>query len=145
MTEYYEEKLKQGLEFQDYVTNLLINEIGIPLSTYSSKSYQLKGENRQGIEIKFDDKYKETGNLYIEISEKSDALNYKYVDSGIYRNDNTWLYIIGNYEIVFIFGKELLKLMHKSSKYRVVNTPTSNGFLIPNDDAYKYSLKVIKT
>jgi len=143
MTEYYKECLEKGLEFQDFVTDILLNEISISLSTYSSKKYQLKGENKQGVEIKFDDKYNDTGNIYIEISEKSNPSNYNYVSSGIYRNDNTWLYIIGNYSILFIFGKSILKGMHKSKKYREVEISTSKGFLIPKIDAEKYAIKII--
>lgn len=144
MTEYYAEKLQQGLEFQDFVTDILFNELFIPLSTYQSKKYQLKGENKQGIEIKFDDRYKETGNLYIELSEKSNANNINYINSGINRDDNTWLYIIGDYSILYIFGKTILKGMYLSGKYKEVNIPTSNGFLIPRADAEKYALKIIK-
>jgi hypothetical protein len=142
-TEYYNEKLQQGLEYQDFVTDILFNELFIPLSSYQSKKYQLKGENKQGIEIKFDGVFDETRNPYIEISEKTNASNINFIPSGIYRSDNTWLYIVGNYNILFIFGKELLKLLHKTKRYKEVGIPTSNGFLIPEKDAKKYALKII--
>lgn len=142
MTENYKEMLQKGLEYQDFITDLLLKEIGISLSTYSSKKYQYNiGENKQGIEIKFDDRYKETGNLYIEVEEKSNANNWYYVNSGIYRNDNTWLYLIGDYNEVFIFSKKQLIIMHEKNIYKLVKTPTSIGFLIPNKDAEKYSIK----
>lgn len=141
---YYFEKLEEGLEYQDFITELLIKEIGISLSTFSSKNYQNKiGENRQGFEIKFDNKMLDTGNIYIEVKEKSNPNNHYYVNSGIYRNDNTWLYLIGNYQTVYIFGKSHLKLMYESNKYREVKTITSIGFLLPILDANKYCLKNI--
>lgn len=141
---YYFEKLEEGLEYQDFITELLIKEIGISLSTFSSKNYQNKiGENRQGFEIKFDNKMLDTGNIYIEVKEKSNPNNQNYVNSGIYRNDNTWLYLIGNYQTVYIFGKSHLKLMYESNKYREVKTKTSIGFLLPILDANKYCLKNI--
>jgi hypothetical protein len=144
MTDNYKECLQKGLEFQDYVSQVLMNELGISLTTYNSIKYQIiKGENRQGFEIKFDDKFKETSNLYIEVKEKAKAENKYYVDSGIYRNDNTWLYIIGDYTQLFIFGKNHLQLMDRTNKYRKVRTPTSIGFLLPYTDAVKYSLKTI--
>ena len=72
MTDYYSECLQKGLRYQDFVTDILINNLGISLSNYSSKRYQeTKGENRQGFEIKFDDKFKDTGNIYIEVKEKA--------------------------------------------------------------------------
>jgi len=142
MTENYKEMLQKGLEYQDFITDLLLKEIGISLSTYSSKKYQYNiGENKQGIEIKFDDRYKETGNLYIEVEEKSNANNWYYVNSGIYRNDNTWLYLIGDYNEVFIFSKKQLIILHEKNIYKLVKTPTSIGFLIPKNDAEKYSIK----
>lgn len=142
--EYYSEKLQEGLEFQDFITDLLIKEIGISLSSYSSKKFQNTiGENKQGFEIKFDNKMIDTGNIYIEVKEKSNPDNANYVDSGIYRNDNTWLYLIGNYTTVYIFGKSLLKLMYESKKYKEVQTSTSIGFLLKKEDADKYCLRKI--
>jgi len=145
MTENYKKCLNKGLEYQDFVSDILINDLGISLTSYSSKSYQIvKGENRQGFEIKFDDRFKETGNLYIEIMEKSHPDNINYVNSGIYRNDNTWLYLIGDYENIFIFGKKHLQLMHTSNKYKIVTTPTSIGFLVSLQEAERYCLKRIE-
>jgi len=139
---YYNEKLQEGLEYQDFITDLLINELGISLSSYSSKKFQNSiGENRQGFEIKFDNRMIDTGNIYIEVKEKSNPDNANYVDSGIFRNDNTWLYLIGNYESVYIFGKKHLILMHEKNTYKQVTTSTSIGFLLPVTDAEKYCLK----
>ena len=102
------------------------------------------GENKCGFEIKFDDKTKETGNVYIEVSEKSNPANPEYIASGIYRNDNTWLYIIGNYEKIFIFPKSYLRMLHSKGKFKEVQTPTSKGFLIPAKQAEElYSIKTI--
>ncbi len=141
---YYKEKLEQGLQYQDFIMDLLIKELGITLSNYTSKKWQYNiGENKQGIEIKFDDKYKTTNNIYIEIAEKSDPSNYAYVESGIYRKDNTWLYIIGDYSTVYIFSKKYLVYLHKKNIFKEVNIPTSKGFLIDIKNANKYCLKKI--
>jgi len=145
MTEYYKEKLEQGLEYQDFVVRILIQEIGLPLSMYNSRKYQWKyGENKQGIEIKFDDKYKKTGNLYIEVAEKSNGNNLEYIPSGILRNDNTWLYLIGNYSIIYIFAKRILIGLYHSGKYRKVEIPTSQGYLLSKEDAKKYVAKILE-
>lgn len=144
MTENYAKCLEKGLLFQDFIMNLFMKELGIPISNFSSKKYQYKvGENIQGIEIKFDDRYKDTNNIYIETKEKSNPNNLKFVISGIYRDDNSWLYVIGNYNEVFVFGKSHLVLMHKSHKYREIKTSTSVGFLLPKKEAEKYCLKKI--
>lgn len=137
MTAYYKEKLEQGLSYQDFVIEKLY-EHGLPLISYSSKKYQvLYGENKAGIEIKNDQKFRETGNFYIEIAEKSHAGMSKFVESGIFRNDNTWLYVIGDYEEIFVFGKKQLKIVSKNVKYKKVEISTSKGFLLPVKDARK--------
>jgi len=143
-TEYYKEKLQQGLYFQDYIMELLYKN-GIPLISYSSKEYQnMIGENKAGIEIKNDMNFRKTGNLYIETAEKSKAENEYFVKSGIYRNDNTWLYLIGDKETVFVLSKKQLQILHGKNKYRNVKTATSRGFLLPIADVEKfYSLRTL--
>ena len=144
MTEYYKEKLEQGLEFQDHVTELLMKELGISLSSYSSRKWQLRGENKQGIEIKYDAVHNKTGNFYIEVAEKSAPDNPRYVQSGIYRDDNTWLYIIGDYETLYIFGKSFLCNLHKSGKCEEKQISTSKGFLLTQKQADKYAIKILE-
>jgi len=145
MTEYYKEMMQKGFEFQDFIADKLIESLGISLTSYSSKKHQeKKGENRQGLEIKFDDKYKTTGNIYIETAEKSNENNPNFVSSGIYRSDNTWLYLIGNYKEVFIFSKKHLVLIHKTGAYRNVETKTSKGFLLPEEFCEKYCVNKLK-
>lgn len=143
-TEYYKKKLQQGLYFQDYIMELLYKN-GIPLISYSSKEYQnMIGENKAGIEIKNDMNFRKTGNLYIETAEKSKAENEYFVKSGIYRNDNTWLYLIGDKETVFVLSKKQLQILHGKNKYRNVKIATSRGFLLPIADVEKfYSLRTL--
>lgn len=131
MNQYYREKLEQGHHYQDKVMEELYKN-GLPLISYSSKKYQtLIGENKAGIEIKNDTRFRDTGNFYIEVSEKSDASKKEYFPSGIYRTDNTWLYIIGDDISFYIFAKKQLVRVHKMKKYKEVQTPTSNGMLLP--------------
>lgn len=145
MNEYYKNKLKQGLYYQDMIVEKLY-EIGLPIISYSSKEFQYTiGENKAGIEIKNDTRFLETKNFYIEISEKSNSQNINFIKSGIYRDDNTWLYVIGNDVEFHVFSKKQLVLLHKSKKYKTVETPTSKGFLLPYVDAVSsYSLKIVK-
>lgn len=140
---YYGEKLKQGLEYQDFVMEHLYKE-GLPLITYTSKKYQIeKGENKLGVEIKFDNNYNETGNLYIEVEERS-SIYKEYIKSGIFRKDNTWLYIQGNYNIAFVFFKIQLQGLSKKYKIFEIQRKTSKGFLIPGPDISKFCGKTLK-
>jgi len=138
---YYAKKLEQGLEFQDVVTRALYRR-GIVVIGHASRRFQNShGENMLGAEIKRDGKFRETGNLYIETSEKSHPDNPTYVPSGIYRADNSWLYVIGDEKEIWIFSVKYLRLLSK--RFHVVEKPTSIGFLLPIEEANKYSIRQI--
>jgi hypothetical protein len=101
---------QSGLEFQDFVTDYLIREKGLVLTNYSSKYYQFNyGENPQGIEIKLDRRCTDTGRVSIEVGERSNLDVKTFTPSGILRGDNSWLYIVGNRRIFFIFSNRHLK------------------------------------
>ena len=138
---YYASKLQQGLEFQDVVTAALYQR-GIVVIGYASRRYQIEhGENMLGAEIKRDGQFRKTGNLYIETAEKAHPDNSNYVPSGIYRPDNSWLFVIGDELTIYIFSTKYLRLLEK--RYKRVEKPTSRGFLMPIDDAEKYSIRKI--
>ena len=134
----YKLQLEESQEFQDYCARLILKEMGIPLTNYQTKKYQYsEGENAQGWEIKLDKLYVETGNLYIEMKEKSNPANPDYVKSGIYRLDNTWIFCVGDYDCVWLFAKTTLILLHKSGRYREVENKTSTSLF--NVCVYIYS------
>lgn len=129
----YEEKLLAGEEYEDFIAEKLWG-YGIPIIGFKSRKFQIdRGENLLGLEIKFDRKMNETGNIYIETHEKSHPDNPDYTDSGIYRNDNSWLYGIGNYDKFFIFSKKYLQRIIENSTNNGCyekKTPTSRGVVI---------------
>lgn len=138
---YYQEKLQQGLEFQDVVTTALYQR-GIVVVGYSSRRFQnTKGENMLGAEIKRDGRFRETGNLYIETAEKAHPNNAFFVPSGIRREDNSWLYVIGDEQAVYIFSAKYLRLLEP--RYQRVYKATSQGFLMPVAEAEKYCIRKI--
>lgn len=142
---YYQTKLEEGREYQDFVLDQFF-KLGMPIVGYSSYKYQKeKGETSAGIEIKYDKKFEDTRNLYIEYGEKEPEAK-KYFKSGIFREDNTWLYAIGSYKTIFIFPKNYLQMFKNASnlKLRHVKTSTSEGYLLPEFVALRYAIKVIK-
>lgn len=145
--DYRQTKIKSGLLFQDFVVDLCWQTIGLAIVQYVSEQYQNKvGESRTGVEIKHDEKVSKTGNLWIEVAEKARPRNGNYAPSGIYRDDNTWLYIIGDYSTVYIFGKRILRAICDSRKFPVIenNTKTSRGFLLPIGSAAQYASVVLR-
>lgn len=138
-----------GNEFQDFVCIELAKQ-SIILQNINSKKFQFNvGENLQGFEIKYDARCtgdrntSPTGQLSIEIGEKTDANNANFIPSGIYRNDNSWLYIQGNYMNFWIFSKKILQGLHKSGRYNEHILPTIQKFYLPIVDADKYCAKKI--
>ena len=136
---------ESGMEYQDYVADLLRDKLGIVITNYTSAKFQFEtGENKQGIEIKLDKDFDSTNQLSIETAEKTKANNPIWVPSGIYRNDNSWLYIQGTFKTTFIFSKNLLIMLHKTKRY-VEHTAygTLKGFFLPMVDCNKYASKII--
>jgi hypothetical protein len=140
---YYIDKLEEGLQFQDVVTKALYQR-GIVVVGYASRKYQRsQGENMLGMEIKRDGLFRSTGNLYIETAEKAHPDNENFISSGIHRNDNSWLYVIGDEETIYIFPIKYLQMLESRYSDNRVIKPTSKGFLIPLGDAEKYCIRKI--
>jgi len=123
---------------------LVLQRHGMYLQMFTSKKLQyMCGESFQGWEVKLDNRFTETGRLSIEIAEKTRAANASWVPSGIYRDDNTWLYIHGNYEYFFVFMKDFLVKLHRSGRYKTDEIPTLRKFYMPIVDAGKWGYKII--
>jgi hypothetical protein len=145
----YDDSYEVGNRFQDFVCMELAKQ-NIILQNINSKKFQYEiGENLQGFEIKYDSRCTgdkgtiPTNQLSIEIAEKNKSGNSKFIESGIYRKDNTWLYIHGNYMMFWIFSKKLLKQLHKSRRYKEHELPTIKKFYLPIIDADKYCAKKV--
>lgn len=145
VTEDYKSKLEVALEYQDFIADQLRKmDPCIILGAYSSRKWQMNhGESASGIEIKYDRKMRETGNLYIEVAEKSCPEMPEYTPSGIMRDDNTWLYLIGDYEEAFLFSKSQLKILYadkgnyQKRGIKERQTPTSIGITYSTENAMK--------
>jgi hypothetical protein len=140
---------EDGLEFQDWAVDRLF-EIGIMVQTYSSSKHQFqRGESRQGVEIKLDNWCTRSKRLSIEIAEKSRADMPAWTPSGICRDDNTWLYVQGNYEMLFVFAKRSLLFLNELREMGVYGYEvheeygTLRAFYLPLDDALKHAAKVM--
>lgn len=141
---YSKEQYEEAMKYQDFVVHELY-KAGIVVVLNSSMHYQYnEGESLSGVEIKQDCKFKETGNLYIETAEKTDEKNRNYVESGVFRGDNAWLFVIGDYENIYVFDVKMLKRINGWEATRHKETPTSQGFLVPKKWADEYCVKYLK-
>ena len=142
MTEYYKTQLERGILYQDFVYEILSRN-GINTVAYGSRLFQYRfGENKAGIEIKYDDKFKDSRNLWIEVSEKSNPKNIEYIESGIYRECTE--YIIGDYNTIFRMATNVLRRVVEGGRFRIIenNMKTSKGFLLPCTEAARISIAV---
>ncbi|MDP2895020.1 MAG: hypothetical protein Q8Q12_00500 [bacterium] len=144
---YRRQAQEKSLEYQDFLSRALSRR-GIILQNMTSRKYQFWSENLLGLEIKFDDMMERTGRLYIETAEKAEPREGDYVPAGIYRDDECWLYGIGNYQRFFIFGKKTLqRLDHYNPDWLFhpqEDKPTSKGFCIPVEKAQELAERVIE-
>ena len=107
------DSLAQGQEFERFARDMLLHRLGWVVDLYESRHFQWhEGESRQGFEFKEDRRCTDTGRLSIEVAEKTRASNSEWVPSGIWRRDNTILYVQGNERIVFVFSKKVLQRWH---------------------------------
>jgi len=135
-----------GLEFQDFVCQLLARE-HIILQNMHSRTFQISvGENLQGFEIKFDGRCSDTGRLSIEVAEKSrDIASRPWVPSGIMRDDRTWLYIQGNHEVLFVFAKNWLRRWYAEKEPETMEKfGTVRTFYLPIEVAEVMAARVIR-
>lgn len=143
----YKSNLEAAKVFEDFVYDQMYR-LGVCIVRYGTLEYQRVGENRAGLEIKLDRKFRQTGNLFIETYERYNS-TVDFKPAGCLSPDNSWWYAIGDYEGFYLFGKQMLARMndHKNGNgglhYKHVETETSKGFLLPVSDAGKYADRVI--
>jgi len=127
----------EGMEFEDFCRERCL-EIGLVLNRYSSRKYQFEKGDGKIDEIKLDNRFTDTRRLSIEIAEKSREVNPYYVPSGIYAKSNFWLYIQGNYDLIFVFSRKTLQRLHKEGLYREHQKPTIISYYLPVADAIEH-------
>lgn len=125
----YKKQLEDGQQYQDFLTRELSSR-GIIFQQFSSKKFQYEiGESHSRIEIKYDKQFSKTGNLWIEYQERKYPTG-QYINSGILRDDNTFLWAQGDYNTLFIFCKRDLKHRLEKEQYKENGQQTSMGKLL---------------
>lgn len=135
-----QQKQLQANSFEEFVYDYFNDEWNIPISHFVSKEGQYKrGENRQGFEIKNDQRYSKTGNLYISIKR---VYNFAEYPSGIYRETKTKqrFYVIGDENKFWIIATRHLKQYYEKNKPNLIkgftyNNGTEYGYLLPVKEA----------
>ena len=123
-------------------------EKNINLSHYTTYEEQIhKGENRQGIEIKNDQIFKNSGNLFISVERD---YGYTTHPSGIFK-DQSWLYVIGDKDCFYIFSTKQLRQIYYGnnpkliSGFKTAKGGTEKGILLSKSNADKYCIEKVST
>ncbi len=133
MTQLYKANLEAGQAYEQFIVDRWMKFFTDPLHMHDGKLAQLQGENKEGVEIKFDRNHHRTGNLYIETKEKSNPDNSEYFPSGIWRDDNTQWFLVGDMHEAFMFDVLVLRKCQAETPHWLIwrKTPTSQGWTMP--------------
>jgi len=135
MTDYYAEQLALAEAFDDYLVRRLVAE-GHPAHRHLGRAAQLAHGDLSicgvDVEVKFDQLFHTTGNLFIEIAEKREASRVQWTSSGIFSGSAAPWYGIGDYRDWFVLSRAWLKrLVPAPSGVITIGRGTSRGFLLP--------------
>lgn len=142
MTQLYKDNFAAGQVYEQFVVDRWLQFFTEPLHMHEGKLAQLQGENREGVEIKLDRLHHRYGNLYIETKEKSNPDNPDMVKSGIWRDDNTQWFLIGDTHEAFVFDVMVLRKCQMDSPHWLVwrQTSTSEGWTMPKKYVSQYAV-----
>jgi hypothetical protein len=103
-----------ALQFQDQVYSYFKEEWKWHISHHTSLKKQFElGENVQGIEIKHDQKFCKTGNIFISVKR-----TYPYQEdktSGIMKEHNKRFFVIGDKHKFYIFSLQKLRRYYENT------------------------------
>lgn len=124
-----------GLSYQDKVSESIFKHMKIPLTTYcSSLNQETKGENMQGWEIKYVGQAKTR--FFLEIASRPTS-NHPWKDSGVFKKDNSYMYVIGDEDNVYFFWKKtLIDLIERERKKADGEKPILEYFQSPTGKGY---------
>ncbi|MEO1208262.1 MAG: hypothetical protein AAFX78_01845 [Cyanobacteria bacterium J06638_20] len=143
---YRQRMLEEGLEYQDFVQDVLGRYFGLNFSTWSSQAYQqARGEGKAQIEIKYDRIFRSTSRFWVEVSEKPPK-SVSYIASGI--NRPSMFYVMGDYKSIFLFPTRFLRryrdaYLRQKKPFVENSTKTSQGFFLPMESAEKIAAALI--
>ena len=136
MSDYYADQLAAGDAYERYVLEQL-NREGIQVARLGTQADQFALGDAliagQPVEIKFDNRFAETGRLFIEIAEKRRAEQRDWHPSGIFAQSSAKWYGVGDYDWWFVFRRSALRAVAVTQRVITIGRQTSRGFLMAAD------------
>ena len=142
-----------GTWYEHLIKMLFIYNHNFIIHIYKEENQFIKGESKEKIEIKFDRRINDTGNIYLEYKERRKHPEREkpygmWVDGGFAKKNEDIFYLIGDKKNIWVFLKETLCELH-NSKHRFrcsIKHPmsTSIGILLPCKDALELAIGKIE-
>jgi hypothetical protein len=134
----YLANLEEARRFEDFVSDIYFDVFKMPIYIYRSRDYQVhKGESRSGHEIKYDRRFRRTGNLFIETAERWNS-DVDFRAAGI--NGKGCYLIIGDYKRFWELPFTFLRGAEGHCEHK--EKATSRGFLFPVAKADKWASRI---
>lgn len=144
----------------EYKVQDKLKEFGIKITINDYWEDQFNyGDSIEGYEIKYDKLSTQTKRLWIEVAEKSNPKNAQWIPSGIFAQNTSKFFIIGNDKYFWLFNIEEFKkyLMNKykikkdeNLYYKLLplsnqnSTETSRGFLVEENELdERHTIKIV--
>lgn len=140
---YGRERLDDGARYLEFVRDRL-NPHGLTFWVNEDPLFQRKGESLQGCEVKLDRRCTETGRVSVEVEEKSHSDLPLWTPSGIRKQDNSWAYIQGNYDLILVFAKNwLIRYLEEKNPPIEESLGTIRKFYLPLEMAKRCSILAV--
>lgn len=128
--------------FEGYICERLLDDGIIVLQT-GRRPERCECGNLLGIDIVYDPRMRQRGGIYIETHVMEAPPLPVFFRSTLFRDNDAWLYGIGDHELFFVFGKKALRRqITEIDKYFPLpagaerrQTATSKGILLPFEQA----------
>lgn len=145
MSDYYTVQRALGEAYERYIVARLHRE-GIPIVRHETQAAQFAhGDVRIGadhVEIKLDQQFAVTTNLYIETAEKRRREQATWTPSGIFSRSTARWYGIGDYRDWFLFEREHLRQNARAERLLTIARGTSQGYLMRSSERLTLAVRV---
>ena len=136
----YNEYYEQGLEFQDFVYRKLWS-MGMSFLTFASYKEQKVNGDGLCVEIKYDRKLADIGNVFIETSYLYNGNVWK--PSGIYTGAPVF-YVIGDYTTFYVLSVRQLKKYCDVQSTITTNNGSAKGVLLNQNTIDRLAILIVK-
>lgn len=152
--DYYDQQRRESNDYEQFVAEgLRVRGYNIMrcLDEQSQKKWgdaivTWKDGRRESIEFKHDKYFGvKSRRFWIEVSERGRNITAALIEGGIWSPASWRWFLIGNYEIAFLFERSVLQTLDMDGKHerRLNNLESGEGFFLYEDEARRLAKRII--